>query len=115
MLRRLMRGPLVAPAARFALAQVCALVATTAHAAPNDVPDDFPRLVLDTGRTAPPAPDPEAYRFFLRGEEQIRYQALRSFPLVATASAISRQPNLVEQSIGQNQFVYHWLRVTPEL
>lgn len=79
------------------------------------VPDDLPRLVFDTGRPDVPPPDPEAYRFFVHGEHQIRYQVQRSFPLVATASAIDRQPGLVEQSLGQNQFLHHWLRITPRL
>jgi len=88
--------------------------ADEASAAPA-VPHDFPRLVLDAGRIDVPAPDADAYRFFVRGEHQIRYQVQRSFPLVATASAIDRQPGLVEQSLGQNQFLHHWLRITPRL
>jgi hypothetical protein len=79
------------------------------------VPKDFPRLVLDSGRLDAPAPDADAYRFFVRGEYQMRYQLERSFPLVASASAIDRRPGLVEKSIGQNQFLSHWLRVTPQL
>lgn len=81
----------------------------------DDVPADFPRLVLDTGRLDTPQPDPEAYRMFVRGEYQLRYQAERSFPLVASTSAINQRPGLVEQSLHQNQFVSHWLRVTPRL
>ena len=81
----------------------------------SGVPEDFPRLVLDTGRAEPPPADPDAYRFVIHGEHQIRYQVQRSFPLVATASAIDRQPGLVEQSLGQNQFLHHWLRLTPRL
>lgn len=81
--------------------------------APGEIPRDLPRLILDDGRPVMPAPDPDAYRFILHGEHQIRYQAQRSFPLVATASDINRRPGLVEDSIGQNQFVSHWLRVTP--
>ncbi len=81
----------------------------------TEVPRDLPRLVFDTGRPELRAPDPESYSVFLHGEHQIRYQAQRSFPLVATASAIDRQPGLLEQSIGQNHFVHHWLRLTPRL
>ncbi len=81
----------------------------------NGVTDEFPRLVLDTGRIDVPTAEPDAYRFFVRGEHQIRYQVQRSFPLVATASAMDRQPGLVEQSLGQNQFLHHWLRITPRL
>jgi len=80
---------------------------------PVTVPKDLPRLILDTGRRELPAPDPDAYRFMLHGEHQIRWQAQRSFPLSATASSIDAKPGLVEDSIGQNHFVTHWLRVTP--
>lgn len=88
---------------------------TAADAVTGEIPTDLGRLILDNGRRDIPAPDPEAYRFFLHGEHQIRYQAMRSFPLVATASAINQKPGLVEDSIGQNQFVTHWLRATPRL
>jgi hypothetical protein len=80
-----------------------------------EVPNDFPRLLLDSGRAPIPEPDPDAYRFLIHGEFQIRYQVQRSFPLVATASAIDRKPGLLEQSLGQNQFLSHWLRLTPRL
>ena len=82
---------------------------------PSAVPDDLPRLVFDTGRPDIPSADPDAYRFFVHGEHQIRFQVQRSFPLVATASAINQKPGLVEQSLGQNQFLHHWLRLTPRL
>lgn len=91
---------------------------TTAHAdeeSDGGIPKDLPRLVLDNGRVEVAPPDPDAYRFTLHGEHQIRYQAQRSFPLVATATDINRKPGLVEDSIGQNQFVSHWLRATPRL
>lgn len=79
----------------------------------DDIPRDLPRLILDTGRLDVPAAEPDAYRFFLRGEYQLRYQAQRSFLLSATTSAINEQPGLEENSIGQNHFVHHWLRITP--
>lgn len=91
-----------------------ALADDPAHPA-DEVPKDFPRLVLDTGRAETPAPEPDAYRFTMHGEHQIRYQAQRSFPLVATASAINQKPGLIEQSLGQNQFLSHWLRLSPRL
>src|SRR5688500_9090145 len=47
------------------------------------VPKDLPRLFLDSGRAEPPAPEADTYRLFLHGEYQMRYQAQRSFPLVA--------------------------------
>lgn len=83
--------------------------------APDDAPHDLPRLILDSGRRPNPTPDPEAYRFAMRGEYQLRYQVEKSFPLDATASSIAAKPRLIEDSIGQNQFVTHWLRLTPRL
>ena len=114
MLRPLMRRVLA-----LALVLVTGAWTTVVRADPADtapaVPDDFPRLVFDTGRNEVPAPDADAYRFLVRGEHQIRYQVQRSFPLVATPSAMAAQPGLVEQSLGQNQFLHHWLRITPRL
>jgi hypothetical protein len=117
MLRALMRRPVVAALRIYALV-VPVLLATTASADETDapageVPKGLQRLILDNGRVDVPPADPDAYRFFLHGEHQIRYQAQRSFPLVATASSINARPGLVEDSIGQNNFVSHWLRVTP--
>jgi hypothetical protein len=45
----------------------------------------------------------------------MRLQMERSFPMVATASAIAARPGLAEQSLGQNAFLHHWLRLTPRL
>jgi hypothetical protein len=119
MLPPLMRGRLVASSRILALL-LPILVATEARAddvdaTDGDIPRDLPRLILDNGRVEIPDADPETFRFFLHGEHQIRYQAMRSFPLVATATDINRRPGLTEDSIGQNQFVSHWLRVTPRL
>ncbi|MBX3187362.1 MAG: hypothetical protein KF819_10125 [Labilithrix sp.] len=91
------------------------LGAGAARADDAEVPSYLPRLVLDTGRRSIPPPDPEAIRFMLHGEHQIRWQMQRSFPLVPTASAVNAKPGLVGDSIGQNNFVHHWLRVTPRL
>ena len=129
MLPRLMRG-LVASSRNLAripslsftiLAPVLVvLTPTTAladdvEAADSGIPRDLPRLIFDNGRVEVPPADPDAFRIFFHGEHQIRYQAQRSFPLVATASDINRRPGLAQDSIGQNQFVSHWLRVTPRL
>jgi hypothetical protein len=123
MLPPLMRGRLAASSRIFALLSLTLpmlLVARPAHAddvdaTDGDIPRDLPRLILDNGRVELPDAEADAYRFFLHGEHQIRYQAQRSFPLVATASDINRRPGLAADSIGQNQFVSHWLRVTPRL
>src|SRR5689334_4915244 len=91
----------------------------TAFAADGDsddegpVPKNFPRLVMDSGRPEIAPPDPDAYRFMIHGEYQMRLQGQRSFPLSATASAINSQPGLIENSLGQNFSANHWIRVTP--
>lgn len=113
MLRALMRRLLVAVSLLAPVLIATEVRADDAESGDGEVPKDLPRLILDDGRPVMPAPDPDAYRFILHGEHQIRYQAQRSFPLVATASDMNRRPGLVEDSIGQNQFVNHWLRVTP--
>ena len=92
-----------------------ALALSAKPACADEVPADFPRLVLDDGRRPTPKADPDAYRFTIHGEHQLRYQAERSFTLTPTASAVGRRPNLTGQSIGQNQFFSQWLRVTPRL
>jgi hypothetical protein len=92
----------------------------------DDVPEDFSRLVLDTGRVEPAAAEAGLIRLQLHGEEQIRVEGLRSFPLDVTASIA--QPYLqgnvpgypagttvVSDSLGQNAFASHWLRITPTL
>ena len=82
----------------------------------DDVPKELPRLILDTGRRETPPAEADAYRFTLHGEHQIRYQADSSFTLAPTATAIdARGARLRGDSIGQNQFVSHWLRFTPRL
>ena len=98
------------------------LVITAPARAAEDAVDDvapptpaIDDLVLDTGRRPVPAPEADTYRFVLSGEHQIRFQAERSFPLVATPSAQLTKPGLLEQSLGQNAFVTHWLRLTPRL
>ena len=75
--------------------------------------DDLDHLRIDSGRIRPASPEADVYRFFVHGEYQLRYQAERSFLLEATASARAQKPGLAEQSLGQNQFVSHWLRLTP--
>jgi hypothetical protein len=80
-----------------------------------DVPGDFSRLVLDTARLETPAPEPGLIRLQLHGEEQLRYEHLRSFPLDVTATRNLAYPGAVSDSVGQNDFVHHWFRVTPTL
>jgi len=92
------------------------LVPSAARA--DDVPADLARLVLDTGRVEPAAAEPGLIRFQLHGEEQIRVEGLRSFPLDATATVVQSYPpgtTVVSDSLGQNAFASHWLRITPRL
>ncbi len=66
-------------------------------------------LVLDTGRRPPPPPDPEKLSFSVRGEYELRYRAASNLKLQAPLS--DRTAN----KLGQNQYLYHWLRLTPRL
>ncbi len=81
----------------------------------HEIPKDLDRLILETGRAPVPPAEADLVRFQIHGEYQGRYQVQRSFPLVPTTTAINARPGLVEESIGQNQFASHWLRVTPRL
>jgi len=79
----------------------------------EEVPSDLNRLFVDPGRPEPLAPEEDTYRLFLHGEYQMRFQAERSFPLVASASAMASKPGITDQSLGQNWFVHHWMRLSP--
>lgn len=115
----MLRAPMRRPFACVLAVTTLLLTAAPARAAgvgeEEDVPRDFPRLILDSGAPSPLTPEPDVYRFFVNGEHQIRFQAERSFPLVASASAMASKPGITDQSLGQNWFVHHWLRVTPRL
>jgi hypothetical protein len=93
------------------------LLAAPATARADDVPTDFARLVLDTGRVALQAAEPDVVRLQMHGEEQLRYEHVRSFPLDVTQSraASITGASAVSDSIGQNDFISHWLRFTPTL
>jgi hypothetical protein len=105
-----MRRPLLlAPLALAALA-----VAGLAHA--DDVPTDLSRLVLDTGRIPLTPAEPGLVRFEIHGEEQIRLEGLRSFLLDPTPTVVQNSGGTTTgESIGQNYFLSHWLRLTPTL
>lgn len=114
----MLRAPMRRPFACVLAVTTSLLTAASAHAADQEeeaVPRDLPRLILDPGRPDAPLPEPDTYRFFINGEHQIRFQAERSFPLVASASAMASKPGITDQSLGQNWFVHHWLRITPRL
>ena len=63
------------------------------------------RFVLDPGRIEPTPPDPGALRVGIHGEYQLRYSAMSDLRLQAPVG----QPS--QNTLGQNQYLYHWLRV----
>jgi hypothetical protein len=87
--------------------------ARTARA--DDAPEDLPRLLLDSGRVPVAAPEPDLIRFQMHGEYQLRYTRMQSFPLAVSASTASAHPGAYADSLGQNDYVNHWLRITPRL
>jgi hypothetical protein len=89
--------------------------AATPHVRKPRVPSDLARLVLDTGRTPVSAAEPGVVRLQIHGEYQLRYQGQSSLLLTPTATALSAHPGAVADSLGQNNFLSHWIRVTPRL
>jgi hypothetical protein len=65
------------------------------------------RLVLDSGRRAAPTPDHDTVSFSIRGEYELRYRVASDLALTAPLSDASAN------KLGQNQYLYHWLRLTP--
>ncbi len=80
---------------------------------PEMSPKELAPMRLETGRPAVEKPEADVIRLTLHSEYQLRYNVTRSFPLTPTASAVNARPALVGDSLGQNQWVNHWLRVTP--
>ena len=87
----------------------------SAHGDDSAVPADFNRLVLDTGRIPTAPAEPDLVRFQMHGEEQLRLEGLRSFPLDVSATVAQAHPGAISDSLGQNAFLTHWLRITPIL
>lgn len=67
-----------------------------------------PSLVLDTGRTAPRLSS-GSVTFDVHGEYQLRYRP--STDLRLEASPLRPEAN----KLGQNQYLYHWFRLSPRL
>jgi hypothetical protein len=84
-----------------------------AYAELTKVPKNLDVLVLDAGRIPTAPAEPGVLRLQIHGEYQLRYENLRSFPLDPTLTTVSEHPGAIADSLGQNNFVYHWLRVTP--
>ena len=92
--------------------------ARTARADEPTVPKDFTRLVLDTGRPPVRPAEEDVVRFQIHGEYQLRGTSMRSFPLDPSTQVINdraAQGRATEDSLGQNRFMNHWLRITPRL
>jgi hypothetical protein len=79
------------------------------------VPSDLARMILDDGRVPFMAPDEGHIRLEVRGEYQMRWQSQSSFFLTPTATTVGSQPGAIGDSLGQNGFLWQWLRVTPKL
>ncbi|MGH7282332.1 MAG: hypothetical protein ACRELY_12455 [Polyangiaceae bacterium] len=109
------------PALGIALVPAVARGADQAHDKDADekddsgVPKDFPKLVLDDGRTEIYPAEKHLVRFQIHGEYQLRYQTMSSFPLDVSTSVLQAHPNATADSLGQNNFVTHWIRFTPRL
>jgi hypothetical protein len=101
------------PLLAFAVGTASAAVPGAALA--DDVPSDFARLVLDTGRVVETPAEAGLIRLQIHGEEQLRYEHLRSFPLDVTASRNLAFPGAATDSLGQNDFASHAFRITPTL
>lgn len=76
-----------------------------AHPVREDPLEFSDTFVLDTGRKEFRPPSPEGISFSLRGEYQLRYRAMSDLRLQAPV----RDPEAT--TLGQNQYLYHWLRL----
>ncbi len=103
----------VFPLALLSLARPALADEAAGGEAEEEVPADLPRLVLDTGRPEVPRPEPRTIRVLIHGEYQARYEHLRSFPLDPSPTTLQSFPWATGDSLGQTNFLYHWLRVTP--
>ncbi len=95
----------------------CASASADEPAREPEVPKDFAPLVLDTGRPPVSPTDAESLHFQIHGEYQLRATNMRSFPLDASTTTINDHPGetILEDSLGQNRYLNHWLRITPRL
>lgn len=110
---------LSAVAALVAVAATATLPASRALAEPKAAPakpqppapePTLEQLVLDSGRIPADPPNPDALRLTLHGEYQLRYRVAKDLPLQPPVSGDARPGTL-----GQEQHLYHWLRLTPRL
>ena len=80
--------------------------AAAAYAEEPSVPENLPRLIHDTGRTAEEPPEDDLLRLTAHGEYQARVQAMRSFLLTPTITRRIAQPTIVgvelERGLGDD-------------
>ncbi len=76
---------------------------------------DLPRLLFDDGRVPVPAAEEGLIRFRFNGEYQLRVSRMQSFPLDVTETRALAYPGATSDSLGQNTWLEHWLRITPRL
>jgi hypothetical protein len=109
-MRRLAAVPMLIVAAS---AQAAMAATPPADDAPASLPAEdtifLDRFVLETGRIEPKPPDPGALRVGIHGEYQLRYDAMSTLRLQAPVG----QPSI--DTLGQHQYLYHWLRVGARL
>ncbi len=67
------------------------------------------RLVLDSGRVAPPSPKPNTVLFTIQGEYQLRVRGFSDLRMSAPVT----EPQIT--MLGQNRYLYHWARFNPRL
>src|SRR6202012_680714 len=60
-----------------------------------------------------PAQEEGLFRFQIHGEYQLRVSRMQSFPLDVSDSVSLAHPGATSDSLGQNTWVNHWLRLTP--
>src|SRR5437870_1522821 len=100
---------------RMALATALVVAPRAASAEPPPEEPDIARLVLDPGRPRIEPAEEDLVRFVVHGEYEGRYTHLRPFPLDVSAHTVQEHPGAIEDSLGQTDFVHHWLRLTPRL
>ncbi len=73
------------------------------------------RFILETGRVGPLPLDPDFLVFSIHGEYQLRFRALTDLPLEAPLRGAlpteDGSPPKDTALLGQNKYLYHWLRL----
>src|SRR4051794_13775150 len=100
----------------FTVSAFVACIASPARAEGEDaIPADLPRLILEDPRSPVDAPESDLVRLQIHGEYQLRYVRMQSLPMEPSASVRASHPGATYDSLGQNDYVWHWLRLTPRL